>query len=153
MIKFITLILATVSTLIHANSNHLCQFFPHNDSTIPVSETFLEVNGISKDDYLQVINRLQVKFAPFVAAKTGRQLVLNDNWTMNEVNAYADQITPGIARVSIYGGLARYETMTVDAFALVTCHELAHHLGGYPTYQGQMQWESLEGQADYWGSP
>ena len=30
----------------------------------------------------------------------------------------------------MFGGLAGHETITTDAFALVACHELGHHIGG-----------------------
>jgi hypothetical protein len=54
----------------------------------------------------------------------------------------------------MFGGLARYENMTRDGFAMVICHELGHHLGGAPkkaSYWGY-SWASNEGQADYFAT-
>lgn len=40
--------------------------------------------------------------------------------------------------------------MTKDALLLATCHEIGHHLGGYPLFNDE--WASAEGQADYFAS-
>ena len=52
----------------------------------------------------------------------------------------------------MYGGLARHELVTADAFALVVCHELGHHLGGAPKVGSASAWASNEGEADYFGT-
>ena len=46
------------------------------------------------------------------------------------------------------GGLARHKHVTKDGFTLIVCHELGHHFGGAPTYDGETAWASNEGQAD-----
>ena len=52
--------------------------------------------------------------------------------------------------VNMYGGMARYPTITEEAFALVACHEVGHHLGGAPKIDNWFNpWASNEGQADY----
>lgn len=53
----------------------------------------------------------------------------------------------------MYGGLARHPLMTEDAFAVVVCHELGHHLGGAPkkrmAFAVDPKWASNEGESDY----
>ena len=34
--------------------------------------------------------------------------------------------------INLYGGLARHPLITEDAYALVICHEIGHHIGGAP---------------------
>lgn len=53
-----------------------------------------------------------------------------------------------IAVVSISGGIARDAIITRDAFALIVCHEIGHHLAGPPQQSGF----SAEGQADYFAA-
>ncbi|MDO9183353.1 MAG: hypothetical protein Q7U04_13145 [Bacteriovorax sp.] len=56
----------------------------------------------------------------------------------------------------MYGGLARHPLMTEEAFAVVVCHELGHHLGGAPKKRQSFSidplWSSNEGEADYFSS-
>ena len=56
--------------------------------------------------------------------------------------------------LNMYGGLARHSITTEDGFAMVMCHEMGHHLGGFPTSGGIMgsAWASNEGQADYFAT-
>ncbi|HYX34721.1 MAG TPA: hypothetical protein VE954_16610 [Oligoflexus sp.] len=49
----------------------------------------------------------------------------------------------------MYGGLARRPEVTLDAFTLVLCHELGHHVAGYPFASA---WASNEGQSDYFAT-
>ncbi len=79
-------------------------------------------------------------------------------WENSDVNAYATitevETSPGIMTqqrvIAMFGGLARHPMMTVDGFALVACHEIGHHFGGYPR-KGE-SFASAEGQADYYGT-
>ena len=53
----------------------------------------------------------------------------------------------------MFGGLARRPEVTPDGFALVLCHELGHHLGGYVmASDSDMDWASNEGQSDYFAT-
>lgn len=49
--------------------------------------------------------------------------------------------------VNMYGGMARQRKMTVDTMMMIACHEIGHHVGGFP----RSAWASGEGQADYYG--
>ena len=59
----------------------------------------------------------------------------------------------------MFGGFARHEAITADAFTLVVCHEIGHHLGGAPKKTRsagrngtRKRWATNEGQADYWAT-
>lgn len=128
-------------------------FMPENNVRIPVGESL--VGGISEIQFNRVMDKISTLYTGFVA-KTGRKLVIDRLWTDPTVNAYADQNTPGVDKIHMFGGLARHPETTEDAMALVACHELGHHVGGAPrkadTAPGKFIWASNEGQADYWGS-
>lgn len=84
-------------------------------------------------------------------ASLGGKLTGEKDWLNPEVNAYANQSGSSWI-IHMYGGLARRKEVTPDGFALVACHEVGHHLGGFPTYPSPDTWAAVEGQADYWGA-
>lgn len=117
-------------------------FLPENDLNIAVGS--LEDRGIDQEEFNAVLDSVEKIYAPIVAER-GATLVVNRNWADNTVNAYAQQQGKRWI-ISMYGGLARHAAITQDGFALVACHEIAHHLGGAPRKSG---WATIEGQADY----
>ncbi|MEI8347458.1 MAG: hypothetical protein WCG27_08320, partial [Pseudomonadota bacterium] len=86
--------------------------------------------GIDEATFNATIDQLNVIYGPVVKEKGGN-LVFERNWDDGTVNAYANQ-DGDTWTVAMFGGLARHEVITADAFALVVCHELNHHLGGAP---------------------
>jgi hypothetical protein len=55
--------------------------------------------------------------------------------------------------IKITGGVALFGSTTADTFTLILCHEMGHHLGGYPFFSHeQSEWAAAEGQADYWAT-
>jgi hypothetical protein len=64
-------------------------------------------------------------------------------------NAMASKWTAKSWHISMFGGMARKPHMTREAFALIACHEIGHHLGGAPHVKGTV---SNEGQADYFAT-
>jgi hypothetical protein len=83
----------------------------------------------------------------------GAELQIERNWEDGTVNAYAQQMGK-TWKVSMFGGLARHETITTDGMALVVCHEIGHHIGGAPRKVSPWSspWASNEGQADYFAT-
>lgn len=77
------------------------------------------------------------------------ELQVDRFWSDSTVNAYAKRSGKRWI-IEMYGGLARRPEVTPDGFALVTCHEIGHHLGGYP-FKGDI-WAASEGQADYYAA-
>ena len=103
---------------------------------------------IDEAKFHQIIDKVMSVYEP-VIRKMGAKLVVNKNWDDNTVNAYAHR-SGKTWYVSMFGGLARHKETTPDGFALVVCHELGHHIAGYPT-KGT-RWASSEGQSDYFAT-
>ncbi|MBI4678186.1 MAG: pentapeptide repeat-containing protein [Elusimicrobia bacterium] len=106
--------------------------------------------GISAERFHAILDRAERVFAPIFLAKSQR-LRVNREWDNDQVQADGrreedDQGFTAVLRFA--GGLPRHPAMTEDAFTLVVCHELGHHIGGAPLYGGA----SVEGQADYYAA-
>ncbi len=126
-------------------------FVPKNNLKIPVN-AIRKNGGISEAQFQKVIDKFEELYAPIVKS-FGADLQVERNWTDETVNAYAQQMGK-TWKVSMFGGLARHETITEDGFALVVCHELGHHIGGAPKKVSPWSspWASNEGQADYFAT-
>lgn len=123
----------------------LCEgFLPANSMRIPVGD--VNAAGISQDVFNSVLDRAQQLYGPIIASKGGK-FVINRKWTDPTVNASAEQ-SGNKWIINMYGGLARHSAINEQGFALVVCHELGHHLGGFP----QSDWATNEGGADYFST-
>jgi hypothetical protein len=124
-------------------------FMPENN--LRISKYDKETNGMTKEKFEAIINRVYTNYSSIVASKGGT-LEMDTNWDDDTVNAYASR-TGSTWYVTMYGGFARHPLVTDDGFLLVVCHEIGHHLGGAPKF-GNLgnTWASYEGQADYFGS-
>jgi len=109
---------------------------------------YRESTQMTEAKFLEIIEQVGRVYRPIVKAH-GAQLVIEPNWEDSTVNAYAQQIED-VWHVAMFGGLARRPEVTEDGFALVVCHELGHHLGGFPFYTGD--YAASEGQADYFAT-
>jgi hypothetical protein len=138
----------------------LCAFFIGCGSTVnaasflPENTLYLEdglgLANMTQSEFQGAINKAQQLYAP-IAAINGGSLAIKGAWTDSTVNAYASQAGRNWT-VMMYGGLARRPEVTIQGFYGVICHELGHHLSGFPMYpagQGQKQWAGAEGNSDY----
>lgn len=105
------------------------------------------MGGLTKKEFHNVIDKAEEFFSPIIKAH-GAKLKVNRRWEDPSVNASASQFW-GTWYVDMYGGLARRAEITVDGFALVLCHEIGHHLGGFPR---SSEWAANEGQSDYYST-
>lgn len=145
-----------IATLVAAVPSIACTpdaregFVPENNLKISVNAK--RTGGISEAQFNAVIDKFEVLYNPIVKTYGGN-LVIERRWDDGTVNAYAQQ-TGKTWKVSMFGGLARHETITEDGFALVVCHELGHHIGGAPRKISPWSspWASNEGQADYFAN-
>jgi hypothetical protein len=128
----------------------LCEgFLPKNDLRIPEGD--VQAEKIKKKVFNEVMDRAQEIYGPVIAARGGK-LVINRLWKDPTVNASAEQLGEEWI-LNMYGGLARHKDVSAEGFALVVCHELGHHLGGFPKYGGdEDEWASNEGGADYFAT-
>jgi len=121
------------------------------DNNLKISQWDKGTNGMTEERFNAIIGRVSDLYAPIVKEKGGK-LQMNNNWSDDTVNAYA-QRTGSTWQVSMFGGLARHQLITEDGFMGVVCHELGHHLGGAPKKGGWSgAWASNEGQADYFAT-
>ena len=128
----------------------LCEgFLPPNDMKIPVGD--FRAKGIQEEMFNSVLDRVQAVYGPIVA-QHGGELVINRKWDDPTVNANAQRYGSRWI-INMYGGLARHPAVTPEGFATVACHELGHHLGGFPKIWGLFgSWASNEGEADYFAT-
>ena len=128
---------------------HDCQgFAPENNAYIPVQG--FEQTGITEEVFHMVLDRIDLLFAPKIEALGGR-LVIERKWKDGTVNAYAQRIGQTY-RISMFGGLARHVEVNPLAFAAVACHEIGHHIGGFPRKNNNTRWAATEGQSDYYAT-
>ncbi len=136
---------AALAGLVLTASLAQADFMPPNDLW---KEDGLErAGGITEAEFNEAIDAAEAYFKPVIAA-FGGTLKVNRLWTDSTVNASAIQ-TGSSWQVNMYGGLARRPEVSRDGFALVLCHEIGHHLGGYPYSSA---WAANEGSADYFAT-
>ncbi len=132
----------------------------------PAKATFLPENEIlfapfaagpsnmNEQEFNQIIENINKIYQP-VVAKLGGKLNMKGQWNSERLNAGARQMF-GSWQVQITGGLARHPELSQDAFALILCHELGHHIAGFPFAEPSMplegKWAASEGQSDYFST-
>lgn len=125
-------------------------FMPQNDMKIGTEDGFR--NSMTEVQFNEIISKVEKVYAPIIENKKGWGfLKISRNWESTTVNAFAMRIGP-LHQVNMYGGLARHPDVTDDAFTLVVCHEIGHHIGGSPKNYFPMSWSSVEGQSDYFAT-
>ena len=135
---------AAVTSLLFAASAQ-ATILPPN--TLHLEDTILQSN-MDEEEFNRVIDKAEEIYKPLINEAFGARLSIARRWSDNTVNASASQFF-GTWNVNMYGGLARRPEVTSDGFALVLCHELGHHLAGYPYSSG---WAANEGQSDYYAT-
>lgn len=123
-------------------------FLPEND--LHLRQGMLS-NDMAEETFNFIVQRARQFYAPVVRSH-GAILRIDPRWSDDTVNANATRALK-LWVVQVYGGLARSPEITEDAFALVLCHELGHHLGGFPKSKKWYNlWAALEGQSDYFAT-
>lgn len=104
---------------------------------------------ISRNVYHTIIDVVERSYRPAFIQR-GERLRIDRLWVdaTRQASAWHEEDRQGeIAVLRLPGGLARQPIINADAYTLVVCHELGHHLAGPPRV-----WKySVEGQADYFG--
>jgi hypothetical protein len=128
----------------------LCDFAPKNDLRIP--DGLEREGGIDQETYNRAVTKVEKIYKQEVADHGGT-LKINRMWSTAEVNSNATR-KGSTWIINAYGGLARFHSMTYDGEIMVLCHEMGHHMGGFPSYPGMMgsSWASNEGQSDYFAT-
>ncbi len=105
-------------------------------------------SDVTEQVFNDILDQIENIYAPIVSYH-GATLSVVRRWSDNTVNAYASR-SGNTWKIEMFGGLARAPEVTPDGFALVACHEMGHHLGGFPFKSGR--WASSEGQSDYFAT-
>ena len=120
--------------------------------------TILPPNDLYKEDGLfesesnideELFNKLiddAIKVYDPIFKKFDAELHVKRLWSSSQVNAFAHQ-TGNKWYVDMHGGLARRPEVTPDAFSLVLCHEIGHHLAGFPYHVslfGGTRWAAMD---------
>ncbi|MGE0173439.1 MAG: hypothetical protein AB7T49_11650 [Oligoflexales bacterium] len=103
--------------------------------------------GLSELEFNEVLDKVEASYKP-VFESHGAVLIIQKLWNDDEENASASR-TENSWIVTMYGGLARNSKITKDAYTLIACHELGHHLGGFVFKE---KWSAAEGQSDYFAA-
>jgi len=128
-------------------AEHHETFMPENDLHLQDCRDCESATGLTEEQFNATIDKADKIFGPIIKAHGGK-LSTNRLWNDSTVNASAMQIF-SMWEVNMYGGLARRPEITVDGFTLVLCHEIGHHLGGFPFVS---YWGADEGEADYFAT-
>lgn len=111
-------------------------------------------SNITEPQFKEIIKNIQSTYEGVVSGLGGKLQITGD-WRSETLNAGATQMF-GNWRVQITGGLARHPDLTPDGFALIICHELGHHLGGFAFAKDNNPfagvWAASEGQSDYFAT-
>jgi len=106
--------------------------------------------AISKDAFDQVLDLVEDAYSQDFLAQNQR-LRVDRYWESEHEKASAwkeEDIKGETSSIRLDGGIARHIEITKDAFLLIVCHEVGHHIAGAPRI-----WKfSVEGQADYFGA-
>jgi hypothetical protein len=121
-------------------------------SILPKNNLYLEdnvnlISNVSKKEFDEMIKKAEKHYKPIVDAHWG-DLDIRSHWWSSTVNATAERDDDKWI-VNMYGGLARRPEVSEDGFFLVLCHELGHHLAGFPFVS---TWAANEGQSDYFAT-
>lgn len=145
MKSFLLAILTVFSLMAHAS------FI--NDKDIDYDSLTTGTPQITEAEFNQRITALQEAYTPLVKLHGGR-LSLKGLWKNDKIIARATQMF-GSWKIDFSGGLARRPELTGDGMTLIVCHEIGHHLAGFPFYEGSPlggYWASVEGQSDYYST-
>ena len=135
--------LLSAAMVMFSAASHASILPPNN---LHLQDGFL-AGGITEKQFNDTIDFVTAYYAPVIATFKGN-LNVERNWDDATVNAYANR-SGKTWNVAMFGGLARRPEVTVDGFALVVCHEIGHHLGGFPFVS---TWAADEGQSDYFAT-
>lgn len=132
-----------------SSTHAFATFLPKNN--LHLQDNKSRFANINEQQFNTIVNDIVNKYKPIVLRMHGAKLTTNNLWNDPTVNAYAQQFGETDWQINMFGGLARRPEVTPDGFAMVVCHELGHHLGGFAFY-GATDWASSEGQSDYFAT-
>lgn len=149
-----------------------CDFFPANNLRFPIRPT----GHMSEQTFKHIMQVVSDTYQPIFTAEGRPTFKVVQKWTDDTLNAWAFicndpsllsdptypkecarmrsslETTRPVSLITMYGGLARHPLMTPEGMVLVACHEIGHHLGGFPRKEQNKSWAATEGQSDYFAT-
>lgn len=102
---------------------------------------------LDADSFDRLVHRTLAHFDKH-AERNGAKLTYEIFWNSSSSGAFTLRKDQGRTwHVFVYDGILRLPYATEDLISAVLCHEVGHHLGGYPFKENA--WAAAEGQADY----
>lgn len=155
----VRLIILAVSLVAGISVSNACTEGRNQDGMVPrnslkiATSFFRPGQTMTEEAFNKVIDGVASIYSPIIQSK-GANLKIEKAWDDATVNAYASRESGNVYKVNMFGGLARHPATTEDGLALVVCHEIGHHVGGFPKKGGMWgsTWASNEGQADYFAT-
>lgn len=130
-------------------------FLPESVLQMPPSH-FVDFDEprVTEVAFNNLIEALHELYDPIVSAH-GAKLEIVNEWKSDTLNAFAEQSLnvdgERIFELHLFGGLARRSELDINGFAIIACHELGHHLAGFPFYDDD-EWGASEGASDYYAT-
>lgn len=116
-----------------------------------------EPQGLTEQQFNEVIDTLEMRYKEKRIFKNlGVTFTVERRWTDNTKNSNMSKRGKRWF-INSYGGLARHETMTPDAFSLVLCGQVGTLLGGFPYWRPEqkktrVQAMSMTANANYYAT-
>lgn len=100
-----------------------------------------------KQEFVEIVDQVITIFQP-IAALYGANITREFYWDSSGSGAFTLRRRGGTNwHIYLYDGILRFHYATDDLLRSVICHEIGHHIAGYPFKWNR--WASAEGQADY----
>jgi hypothetical protein len=144
-VKFVSTALFALFFAAPAFASDRVSFMPENN--LDLEDHLHAGSGLNEAQFNAVISRAEKIYKPLIKAKFGATLTVERRFADPTVNAFANQNSDTDWEVHMFGGLARRPEVTEDGFAMVLCHEIGHHIGGFP-FVDDTEFAANEGQAD-----
>ncbi|OQW53307.1 MAG: hypothetical protein A4S09_07905 [Proteobacteria bacterium SG_bin7] len=101
--------------------------------------------SVTKEEFAQTLESIEKTYKPIFKKKFDANFVVENYWDDATVNAHARRMGKSWF-IAIFGGLGRNKLMTTDGLALVACHEIGAHIGGFPK---ESEWATKYMQSAY----
>lgn len=135
---------------LHSDKKHISKLFDIFKKNEKEDQNVNADPSKTKKKFNTIIDRVVRLYSKDIKKRKAK-LKVDKYWESNVVNAFAEK-DGNKWRILFLGGLYRTPSLTDDALALATCHEIGHLIGGTPFVEGGESEMSVEGQADFWGA-
>ena len=123
------------------DSNNVQNYFQFESANL--SEKSLSLDLSQKEKIIEFVNN--VVFFHY------DEVIIDLQWDTDFIEARANRINETNS-IYLRNGILSHKDLGLEAISLIIAHELGHHYGLYPFYEGMKWYPSCEEQADYWAA-